>query len=81
MNKMEPLPTYRMAIEPRSGIWLLFLETLSITFGHYEQQLLQICKSKSLAENVANIEKTIRHLDTETIIRDESQRHIKLRKA
>jgi len=36
-------PLHRIALEPRSGIWLLFYETLfNSNQGLYKQQLLQI---------------------------------------
>lgn len=91
---MNPLPTHRIAIEPRSShgqeIWLLFYETL-ITYylkwqgeGSYEQQLLRIfnCpECREIAEAIAIREKNRRKIIVDVIIRDNSQRHVRLRKA
>lgn len=76
--------THRVALEPRSGIWLLFYETLhEVKFyakqGLYKQQLLQIFKDFDAAATRVQGEKIVRNIFTETIVRDDSHRDESLR--
>jgi len=81
-------PLHRIALEPRSGIWLLFYETL-IKFSPqryslkncYEQQFLRIFHNFDVAKKAADFEKVVRYIDTDIIIRDDSQRNVRLRNA
>ena len=81
----EPLPTHRIALEPRSGIWLMFYETLITSSlrkqpdGSYEQQLLRIFTNFYTAETKALFLKADRHINSDIIIRDDNQRNVMLR--
>lgn len=91
----ESLPTHRIALEPRSGIWLLFYETLISSphirpqeDGLYKQQLLRIfghCISPEIrfttAEEAAFLIIEDRQIKAALIVRDDSQRNVMLRKA
>lgn len=81
----EPLPTHRIALEPRSGIWLMFYETLITSSlrkqpdGSYEQQLLRIFNDFASAEIEALLLINDRHINSDIIIRDDNQRNVMLR--
>jgi len=66
---MEP---HRMAIEPRSGIWLVFYEILLMRV--YEQELLEISNSREEAEKIAYDEKIARKIYTPTIVRGDGEK-------
>lgn len=85
---MDPLSTHRISIEERSNIYLLFYETLITSEyvqpqenGSYKQQLLRIFKDFKGAEAHALQMKIDRHINTEIIVRDDSQRNVMLREA
>lgn len=78
---MDLLPIHRMALEERSGFWLMFHEILITSKSGYRQVLLRIFRNKKSAEEAAIIWKVIRHIDSETIIRDDSEKNEMLRKA
>ena len=71
---------HRVALEPRSGIWLLFYETLNSQFrGLYRQQLLRIFRDFDTAEIAALFVIGDRKAKTPLIVRDDSQRNVMLR--
>lgn len=71
---------HRIAIEPRSGIWLMFYETLHSQFrGLYRQQLLRIFKEFDTAEKVALFQISDRQISSPLIVRDDSQKNVMLR--
>lgn len=70
---------HRIAIEPRSGIWLMFYETLTSFKGFYKQQLLRIFKDFDAAEVGAVQEKIDRKLYNPTIIRDAGKKDVTIR--
>lgn len=78
-------PTHRIALEPRSGIWLLFYETLHHVKlyrenGYYKQRLLrQVGANKLYAKQVAESVKNRMGLFTDVIVRDDSHRDERLR--
>lgn len=80
-------PLHRISLEPRSGIWLIFYETLitsTLTAQggvYYEQQLLRIFPDYDRAVQYALFVKYNRKIDTPLIVRDDSQRNVRLRKA
>lgn len=93
---MEPLPVHRIAIEPRSGIWLLFYETLISSpyirpqeDGFYKQQLLRIIGHRisseirfETAQKIALIEIAKRKVTYPLVyVIDDSQKNVMLRKA
>lgn len=72
---------HRVALEFRSGIWLLFYETL-VRKGIYKQQLLRIFGHRisakiryETAERKALFVISDRHIETLLIVRDDSQKH------
>lgn len=66
---MEP---HRIAIESRSGIWLMFYETLLM--GHCEQKLLEISNSREEAEAIADRVKIAKRISTRTIVRGDGEK-------
>lgn len=87
-------PNHRIALEPRSGIWLLFYETREVTNnfykqqGYYKQQLIRIfghrINSKvrfDTAKRAALFVIADRGINTPLIIRDDSQRNVTIRRA
>ena len=72
------MDNHRISIEPRSGIYLLFYETL-IAKGIYKQQLLRKFNDFESAEKAATFEKLIRHIDSDVILRDDSQKNKMIR--
>ena len=74
---MKPLPTHRIALEPRSGIWLMFYETLYRGFykGYYKQQLLRIFRDFDTAENMALFVIIDRKITSPLIVRDDSEKN------
>lgn len=74
------LPKHRMAVEERSGIWLLFYETLTSPYSRrYEQQLLRIYHSRITAEDgaIPLFEKWA--ISTPVIVRNDSRKDKMLR--
>lgn len=72
---------HRIAIEFRSGIWLMFLETM-FRKGIYRQRLLRIVsrtEESGPAEVEAVQEKVDRQIYTPTIIRDDSKKDAVMR--
>lgn len=84
---MNPLPTHRIAIEQRSGIYLMFYETLIISDsrrqaeGRYEQQLLRIFNDFVKAEKAALFVISDRKVNSPLITRDDTLKNIILRPA
>ena len=80
-------PLHRISLEPRSGIYLLFYETLitsTLTAQggvYYEQQLLRIFPNFDRAEKAALFVISDRKIDTPLIVRDDSKKNVRLRKA
>lgn len=78
-------PTHRIALEARSGIWLMFYETLITSLlrrqpkGCYEQQLLRIFTDFDKAEKAALFVISDRKINPPLIVRDNSQRNVMLR--
>lgn len=72
---------HRIAIEPRSGIWLMFYETLTSFKGFYKQQLLRIFKDFDAAEEAAFLMIEDRHITSELIIRDADKKDVAIRTA
>ena len=72
---------HRIAIEERSGIWLLFHETLITAEGYYEQELIRIFRNFDTAETGAVQEKIDRQIYTPTIIRDDNLKFERYREA
>lgn len=85
-------PTHRIALEARSGIWLMFYETLitnslrRLPEGSYEQQLLRIFGHSiesefrfDFAEKTALFVISDRKINAPLIVRDNSQRNVMLR--
>lgn len=73
---------HRISLEPRSGIWLLFYETLIYPLeGVYKQQLLRIFKDFDSAEEAAFLMIKDRKVNSPLIVRDDSHRHEILRQA
>jgi hypothetical protein len=67
----------RIALEPRSGIWLMFYETLVDPCSKrcaYEQELLRIFKGLGHAKEGAIIEFRKRSISAPLVIRDDSQK-------
>lgn len=75
---------HRVAIEFRSGIWLMFYETWVPSRCRYEQEFLRIV-SRSEASEPAEVEavqeKIDRKLYNPTIIRDDNRKNKRFRKA
>ena len=73
---------HRIALEPRSGIWLMFYETLVTSYSKvYEQRLLRIFKSFDSAKAAAILEFRKRQISAPLIIRDDSEKDEMFRKA
>jgi len=79
---------HRIALESRSGIWLMFYETLisyvnvnvDYTQFTYKQQLLRIFKSRNIAEKAAISEGIKRRIRSPILLRDDSKKNEMLRK-
>ncbi len=69
---------HRVALEPRSGIWLLFYESL-IHKGFYKQQLLRIFKDFDSAEEAALFVISDRKINCALIVRDDSKKNVMIR--
>ncbi len=69
---------HRIAIEFRSGIWLMFYETL-IRKAIYRQDLLRIFRSYDAAEKAALFVIRDRQINTPLIVRDDSKKNVMLR--
>ena len=74
---------HRVTLEFRSGIWLLFYETL-VRKGIYKQQLLRIFGHRikdryETAERNALFVISDRHIDSALIVRDDSQKNKRFR--
>lgn len=77
---------HRISLEPRSGIYLMFYETLHyLVFyksrGYYTQQLLRIFKDFDTAEKAALAVIIDRKVNCPLIIRDDSYKNKMLRPA
>lgn len=71
---------HRVSLEERSGIWLLFYESLISCKNIYEQQLLRIFKDFDRAENTALFVISDRHVKCPLIVRDNSEKDKMFRK-
>lgn len=75
------LDQHRISLEPRSGIWLMFYETLVSPYRKiYRQQLLRLFKNLDTAKEAAILEFRKRQISAPLIIRDNSQKNEMFRK-
>jgi len=76
---------HRIALEPRSGIWLLFYETKELynihysQLGLYKQQLVRIFTNFDKAEEAAMFMIADRKISCPLIVRDDSHRNEMMR--
>lgn len=80
------LPVHRVAIEERSGIWILFYETLTTFKGFYKQQLIRIFGHRInhkvrfvTAEKAALWIIADRKVNSPLIVRDDSKKNVAVR--
>lgn len=79
---------HRIALEERSGIWLLFYETLTSFKGFYKQQLIRIFGLRintklrfATAEKEAKWLISDRQIKSPLIVRDDSKKDVTIRTA
>lgn len=78
-------PTQRIAIEERSGIWLLFHEKLNLCSSPkgkkntYQQRLVRIFKDFDTAEKAAFLEFCKWQISASLIVRDDSEKDLLVR--
>lgn len=83
---IDSFPRHRISLEPRSGIWLMFYETLISSLrrqakNSYKQELVEVFNDFDIAKQVALVEINNRRVECELIVRNNRQRYEILRRA
>lgn len=80
------LPVHRISLEERSGIWLMFYETLTSFKGFYKQELLRIFGHRIRTELRFEAAKLAalcliadRKITAPLIVRDDSKKNVTVR--